>query len=136
MALTLGLYRFNTLDTVPAAQQAIVEDMPDGALVLDTDDRIRDTNPAARRLLGDGREELVGKPVTDVVPDWGSVPVVDEPPGPVLLVGHGLTVGGVVDGLVGSTEGVDAPLCGVTLVERDGADWRLAFSGDTSHLSD
>jgi len=64
--------------------------------------------------------------------------VVDESEtaGPALLVGHGLTVGGVVEGLVGSTAGVDAPLCGVTLVERDGADWRLAFSGDTSHLSD
>jgi broad specificity phosphatase PhoE len=56
--------------------------------------------------------------------------------GPVLLVGHGLTVGGVVDGLVGSTDGVDAPLCGLTRITRDGDDWRLAFSGDTSHLDD
>jgi broad specificity phosphatase PhoE len=55
-------------------------------------------------------------------------------PGAVLLVGHGLTVGGVVQGLVGSTEGVDAPLCGLTRLERDGDAWRLDFSGDTSHL--
>lgn len=43
---------------------------------------------------------------------------------------------GVVDGLVGSTDGVDAPLCGLTRITRDGDDWRLAFSGDTSHLDD
>ncbi|MFB6167981.1 MAG: histidine phosphatase family protein [Haloferacaceae archaeon] len=56
--------------------------------------------------------------------------------GTVLLVGHGLTVGGVVDGLVGSTEGVDAPLCGLTRLAREGERWRLAYSGDTSHLDD
>jgi broad specificity phosphatase PhoE len=58
----------------------------------------------------------------------------DEVEGTVLLVGHGLTVGGVVQGLVGSTDGVDAPLCGLTRLEHDGTGWRLDFSGDTSHL--
>jgi hypothetical protein len=52
----------------------------------------------------------------------------------VLLVGHGLTVGGVVEGLVGSTDGVDAPLCGLSRIERDGDGWRLDCSGDTAHL--
>jgi broad specificity phosphatase PhoE len=62
--------------------------------------------------------------------------VVADEDGTVLLVGHGLTVGGVVGGLVGSTTGVDAPLCGLTRVVRDGDGWRLAYSGDTSHLDD
>ncbi len=56
--------------------------------------------------------------------------------GTVLFVGHGLSVGGVVHGLVGSADGVAAPLCGLTLLVRDGDDWRLVFSGDTSHLND
>ncbi|WP_435186014.1 histidine phosphatase family protein [Halobellus sp. EA9] len=67
--------------------------------------------------------------------------IVADEPGTVLVVGHGLTVGGVVDGLVGSTDGVDAQLCGLTRVERIGGEegteageWRLDFSGDTSHL--
>ena len=54
--------------------------------------------------------------------------------GAVLLVGHGLTVGGVVGGLVGSTEGVDAPLCGITRIDREGDRWRLTSSGKTDHL--
>ena len=54
--------------------------------------------------------------------------------GDLLLVGHGLAVGGVAAGLVGSDEGVSTPLCGVTRVGRVDGGWRLAFSGDTSHL--
>ena len=67
--------------------------------------------------------------------------VAENESGTVVLVGHGLTVGGVVQGLVGSTEGVDAPLCGLTRIERDGdregdggGEWQLSFSGDTTHL--
>jgi len=52
----------------------------------------------------------------------------------VLLVGHGLTIGGVVRGLVGSTEGVHAPLCGITRMDRAGDDWELTFSGHVDHL--
>jgi len=54
--------------------------------------------------------------------------------GRVLLVGHGLTVGGVVRGLVGSTEGVDAPLCGLTRLKNGGDEWVLDFSGTVDHL--
>ena len=50
-----------------------------------------------------------------------------------LVVGHGLTIGGVVRGLVGSTEWVDAPLAGITRIDRRGDDWHLAYSGDTFH---
>ena len=67
-ALTAGLYTFNTLDPVPAAQSAIVETMGDGTVVVDVDGQISDVNPAGRRLLGDG--ELVGRPVGDVIDGW------------------------------------------------------------------
>jgi broad specificity phosphatase PhoE len=58
----------------------------------------------------------------------------DEAAGTVLLVGHGLTIGGVVQGLVGSAEAADAPLCGLTRMTRAGDGWELDFSGDTAHL--
>jgi len=56
--------------------------------------------------------------------------------GTVLLVGHGLTVGGVVQGLVGTADDVEAPLCGLTRIDRDGEGWHLDFSGDTTHLDE
>jgi broad specificity phosphatase PhoE len=54
-----------------------------------------------------------------------------------LLVGHGLTVGGITAGLSG--EDVDVPLAGLTRLERDAddadgtGDWRVALAADTSH---
>lgn len=61
--------------------------------------------------------------------------LVEGAPGPVLLVGHGITVAGVVEGLVGPDAAADAPLCGVTRLVAgvDGA-WELDYTGDTSHL--
>jgi broad specificity phosphatase PhoE len=60
--------------------------------------------------------------------------ITDAHEGSVLMVGHGLTIGGVVRGLVGSTEGVDAPLCGITRMDRAGEEWELGGSGQTDHL--
>lgn len=60
--------------------------------------------------------------------------LVDDASGSILLVGHGLTIGGVVRGLVGSTDGVDAPLCGLTRIDRVDGEWTLAYSGRTDHL--
>jgi broad specificity phosphatase PhoE len=51
-----------------------------------------------------------------------------------LLVGHGLTVGGITTGLTG--EDVDVPLAGLTRLETapdDPDDWRVALSADTAH---
>ena len=59
----------------------------------------------------------------------------DGTDGAVLVVGHGITVAGVVDGLVGADADVDAPLCGVTRLEAGGSGgWKLDYTGDTSHL--
>ncbi|MEF8820753.1 MAG: histidine phosphatase family protein [Halovenus sp.] len=60
--------------------------------------------------------------------------IADDVEGTVLLVGHGLTIGAVVQGLTGSAEEADAPLCGLTRLHREGGDWVLDFSGDTAHL--
>jgi len=60
--------------------------------------------------------------------------LVADTTGAVLFVGHGLSVGGVVHGLVGSADDVEAPLCGVTRLDRYRGSWGLVFSGDTTHL--
>lgn len=58
----------------------------------------------------------------------------DAVPGSVLLVGHGITVAGVVAGFAGPSTDADAPLCGVARLEFDGGSWRLDYTGGTSHL--
>ena len=52
LMLSWGLYQIRSLNLVPIARSAVVENMPDGMLVLDDKDRVLDCNPAALQLLG------------------------------------------------------------------------------------
>lgn len=52
-----------------------------------------------------------------------------------LFVGHGVTVLGVLHGLVdGAVPDPGCPLASLTQVERRGPDWHIAFRNDTRHL--
>jgi signal transduction histidine kinase len=64
-ALSFGFFRFRLLDIVPVARDAVIEGMDDGVVVVDTEGRVVDLNPAARRILG--RPEGGGVPVGDTL---------------------------------------------------------------------
>lgn len=49
--IAFALIRYRLLDIVPIARSALIESMGEGVLVLDSNDRIVDVNPAARREL-------------------------------------------------------------------------------------
>lgn len=51
LMLNWSLVRYRMLDLVPVARDTLVEEMSDGVLVLDAQDRIVDLNPAAEQLL-------------------------------------------------------------------------------------
>jgi len=51
------------------------------------------------------------------------------------LIGHGASVMGVAAGLLGGHPSINASLCALIQLVREGQDWRLALAGDTSHLS-
>jgi hypothetical protein len=54
-----------------------------------------------------------------------------------LLVGHGASVLGSAIGLAGGAETeINASLCCLVKVVRDGGEWSIALNGDTSHLTD
>ncbi|HEY9605818.1 MAG TPA: histidine phosphatase family protein [Allocoleopsis sp.] len=53
----------------------------------------------------------------------------------ILLVGHGASVVGTTQGLVGGTPEVNAALCCLVKVVRQGQDWVMELNGDTSHLT-
>jgi signal transduction histidine kinase len=64
-ALSFGLFRFHFLDIVPVARDAVIEGMDDGVIVVDTEGRVVDLNPAARRILD--RPDGDGVPVGDTL---------------------------------------------------------------------
>jgi len=63
-----AILRYRLLDIMPVARQTIVEQLPDGVIVIDAQGRVVDANPAARALVSVNGDALVGKVLLDVVP--------------------------------------------------------------------
>ena len=67
LVLAWGLFRYQLLDIVPVARDAVVDSMGDGVIVLDVRDRVVDLNPAAQQIAGIGTTEAVGQPANEVL---------------------------------------------------------------------
>jgi broad specificity phosphatase PhoE len=59
--------------------------------------------------------------------------LLDAREGTLLLVGHGATVGGVVDGLAGPDVDAPAPYCGLTRLSGGPDGWRVVDAGRTAY---
>jgi GAF domain-containing protein len=73
ITFALGLFRFQLLDVVPAARDAVIEGMGDAVLVLDVENRIVDLNPAAQRVLGQTAADLIGHPAREALAAYGDL---------------------------------------------------------------
>jgi PAS domain S-box-containing protein len=65
-----GIFRFQMLDIVPVARDALIESISDGVLVLDAHNRVVDINPAACWLIGCSAARAVGQPAREVLAEW------------------------------------------------------------------
>ena len=70
LLLIYGMYRFKLLDLAPIARDVVVESMSDGWMVIDTNNRIVDLNPAAEALIGLPREKIFGQPAEQILWNW------------------------------------------------------------------
>jgi PAS domain S-box-containing protein len=71
LGVSWSLYRYRLLDIVPVAQDVLVERMSDAVLVLDTHTRIVAVNPAGQHLLERDPREIIGRPIIQVMPNFG-----------------------------------------------------------------
>jgi len=62
-----SMLRYGFMDVVPVARETVLDEMNDGVLVLDTDQRVVDRNQAINPLLDVGDNSVVGKAVTEVL---------------------------------------------------------------------
>ncbi len=67
LAWASGLFRFQLLDIVPVARDAVIESMGDGVIVFDAQNRIVDLNPAAQQIIGSTASEAIGQPAAQVL---------------------------------------------------------------------
>ncbi len=66
--IAYGLMRFRLFELVPIARDKVIEGMSDGVMVLDTLDRVVDTNPMMRTLLENYTSGLIGKHPAEIAP--------------------------------------------------------------------
>jgi PAS domain S-box-containing protein len=60
--------RFRFLDIVPVARGVLVENLPDGILVLDRKGVVADLNPSAAKIIGLSQATASGKLIADICP--------------------------------------------------------------------
>ena len=63
-----ALFRYRLFDLVPIAYDTLVENMEDGMVVLDRDQRIADINPVAQRILNLRLNKVFGKQFSQEIP--------------------------------------------------------------------
>jgi PAS domain S-box-containing protein len=66
LLIAWAFFRFRLLDILPVVRDAVVESMNDGVIVIDTQNRIVDLNPAARRILGPMPAGIIGQPAAQL----------------------------------------------------------------------
>ena len=64
-----GIFGLRLFDLIPAARSTLIEEMHDGMLVLDMEERVVDLNPAVGDLIGIGAD-AIGKKAALVFPAW------------------------------------------------------------------
>ena len=75
VAFAVAIFRYRLLDLVPVAQRTVFDNMRDGVVVSDGEDRIVDVNPQAQQLL-DLDSSVLGKQASNVIPQFH--PITDE----------------------------------------------------------
>lgn len=70
VALSWGIYGFRLIDLSPLARDTVLEEMQDGIIVLDDQNRVADINPAAQHLINQTAAKVIGKTAQEVFAPW------------------------------------------------------------------
>lgn len=70
VALAYALFRLGLFDLIPLARELVLENMTDGVLILDGEQRVVDLNRAACHMLGINQRMVMGKSIHELIPEW------------------------------------------------------------------
>jgi len=73
LAFSMAILRYQLFDLMPVARKTLVDEMSDGVLVVDQQNRMVDMNPAAQSALGLSAGEAIAHPAAQVLPFWQSL---------------------------------------------------------------
>jgi diguanylate cyclase (GGDEF)-like protein/PAS domain S-box-containing protein len=91
--LLLYTYYFHRfMDIVPIARETTIENMQDGIIVVDLNDRVVDINPSAERIIKMQLPDVVGRASSEILPDlmdWITSSKEGRTPVKVMNIGEG-----------------------------------------------
>jgi len=70
VALAWDLLRLHLFEIVPIARSTVLENMEDGVIVIDAQNRLIDINPAAQRIGNLRADKMIGRSMVEVFTDW------------------------------------------------------------------
>ncbi len=70
LVIAFGIFRFRLVDLAPLARHVLIENLDDGILVLDAQNRVVDINPVAQRILSATSIQSLGQPISKVLKFW------------------------------------------------------------------
>ncbi len=70
LLIAWALFQFRLFDITPLARGAVIENMSEGVVVLDSRNRVIDFNPAAQTITGIEISQALGHPVEEVFCAW------------------------------------------------------------------
>ncbi len=73
LIISWGLFRYQFTKIIPVAKNIIFNEMQDGLIVLNEENKIVEINPLAQEILGkkkDETNEFIGKPITEVLSEY------------------------------------------------------------------
>jgi PAS domain S-box-containing protein len=73
LLVTWALFRYRLFDLVPVAREAVIASMTDSIIVLDSQRRIVDINPAALTNLGKLYSDVIGQAFDQVYAPWSDL---------------------------------------------------------------
>ncbi|MDZ4230546.1 MAG: histidine kinase N-terminal 7TM domain-containing protein, partial [Dehalococcoidales bacterium] len=68
-----GLFRFRLFDIIPVARDSVIENMSEGVIVLDVQNRLIDINPAGQRIIGYPLSAVIGQPFASVLASYPEI---------------------------------------------------------------
>lgn len=83
LAYSVALFHFNVFGSVSVARGMIIDQMLDGMVVLNADNRVADLNPAAERILHLSKPEAVGSEGAEVLSRYLGQLNLDKSPKPI-----------------------------------------------------
>jgi len=69
LIIVFVVYYHRLLDIIPIARATTIENMRDGIIVIDLNDRIVDINPAGERIVGASLAKVIGKSAEEILAD-------------------------------------------------------------------